>query len=91
MLSGGLVICRQRPQSANGTTFLTLEDETGFVNVVVRKELYMRQRQLIRTATLLQVRGRLERSGPVVNVVAESFADLPFPVAGFASASRDFH
>ncbi len=90
-VSGGLVICRQRPGSANGVTFLTLEDETGFVNVVVRPELYQRQRQLIRAAVLLLVTGRLERSGPVVNIVAECFEDLPFPVPGLAASSRDFH
>lgn len=89
--SGGLVICRQRPQAANGVTFLTLEDETGFVNVVVRPAVYERFRQLVRTATFLQVRGRLERSGPVINVVARSFEDLPFHAEGFAGASRDFH
>jgi error-prone DNA polymerase len=91
VLTGGLVICRQRPAAARGVTFLTLEDETGFVNVVIAEASYQRFRHLIRTATLLLVRGRLERSGPVLNVVARAFEDLPFPVPGLASASRDFH
>jgi error-prone DNA polymerase len=91
VVSAGLVICRQRPGSANGVTFLTLEDEEGFVNVVVRAQIYREHRQLVRAAVLLLVRGKLERSGPVLNVLAQSFEELAFPVPGLVSASRDFH
>jgi error-prone DNA polymerase len=90
VISGGLAICRQRPESARGTTFLTLEDETGFVNVVVREAVYVRFRMLVRAAVLLLVRGRLERVGPVVNVLASSFEELPLPAEGFAAATHDF-
>ena len=88
--SGGLVICRQRPGSAKGTLFITLEDESGFVNVVVRERVFERHRQLLRTAVLLQVTGKLERVGPVVNVLARSFRGLPTPAAGFRAESHDY-
>ena len=54
---------RQRPQTAKGTLFVTLEDEQGFVNLVVRAQVYRKHRQLLRTAVLLQVTGKLERVG----------------------------
>jgi error-prone DNA polymerase len=88
--SGGLVICRQRPSTAKGTLFVTLEDETGFVNLIVRDQIFRRYRQLLRTAVLLQVRGRLEREGPVVNVLAREFVPLSLPAGGLENRSRDF-
>jgi error-prone DNA polymerase len=88
--SGGAVICRQRPASASGTTFLTLEDEWGFVNVVVREAVYRRFRLLVRAAAFLQVTGKLERTGPVVNILAHAFDELPLPAEGLAVASHDF-
>jgi error-prone DNA polymerase len=88
--SGGLVICRQRPGSAKGTLFITLEDEQGFVNVVVREKVFERHRQLLRTAVMLEVKGRLERVGPVVNVLASRFSPLPTPAAGFKASSHDY-
>ena len=54
-------------------------------------ELYERFRKIIRTATFLLVRGRLERSGPVLNLVARALEDLPFEMPGFQAVSRDFH
>jgi error-prone DNA polymerase len=83
----GVVTHRQRPMTAQGTTFMNLEDETGLINVVVSKGCWARFRTLARTAPALVVRGRLERSEGVVNVVAEHLA--PLPIAAW-SASRDF-
>jgi error-prone DNA polymerase len=67
----GMVICRQRPQTAQGVTFLTLEDETGFVNIVLWKDIYQSHIILAKTASLLGVQGRLQREGTVVHLVAQ--------------------
>ena len=85
----GLVTHRQRPMTAQGTTFLNLEDETGLVNVVVSKGCWNRFRRVAREAPALVVRGRLERSEGVTNVVADHLAPLPLPAATL-HASRDF-
>jgi error-prone DNA polymerase len=87
----GLVICRQRPGTARGVTFLTLEDETGFVNVVIWPRLYARHMPLVKTAPLLGVSGRLQVQGEVVSLVARSLW-MPRLCLGKARApSRDFH
>ncbi len=83
----GVVTHRQRPMTAQGTTFMNLEDETGLMNVVVSKGCWARHRAVARDASALLVRGRLERSEGVVNVVAEQIVPLPVPAA---NASRDF-
>jgi error-prone DNA polymerase len=76
---GGLVIARQRPSTANGVTFLLLEDEHGTLNVIVPRGLYERRRQVIRTEPLVLVRGRLERyerGGGAVNLLAAQIEPL---------------
>jgi error-prone DNA polymerase len=86
----GLVIVRQRPETAKGIVFVSLEDETGIANLVVMPDVYERYRALVRGSPFLLVRGRMERSGQVVNVRAESFAPLALaPPVG--ARSRDFH
>jgi error-prone DNA polymerase len=72
----GMVVARQRPQTANGIVFLLLEDERGTVNVVVPKRVYERRRALVRTAVMVRVEGRLERREGVVNVIAIEVAVL---------------
>jgi error-prone DNA polymerase len=72
----GLVLVRQRPGTAKGTIFLTLEDETGIVNVVVWPKVFERCRRVLMTAQFLAVRGRIEREGLVIHVVAEVLIDL---------------
>ena len=67
----GLVVCRQRPATAKGITFLLLEDEFGLVNVVVYPDLYDRQRQHVRSTSLLTVEGRLQLANNNINIVAE--------------------
>jgi error-prone DNA polymerase len=84
---GGVVTHRQRPATAGGTTFINLEDETGLVNVVVSRGCWLRHRVVARSSAALLVRGRLERQGEVVNVVAERLD--PLPLAGTVR-SRDF-
>ena len=83
----GVVTHRQRPMTARGTTFISLEDETGLINVVCSQGCWKRHRSVAREATALLVRGRIEHADGVVNVVAESLS--PLFVAATAP-SRDF-
>jgi error-prone DNA polymerase len=84
----GLVICRQRPGTAKGFVFLTLEDETGMVNVVVTPQAFERQALLISRTPLLLVRGVLQVEQRVVNIRAREF----FPLEGTIEArSHDYH
>lgn len=67
----GLIVCRQRPGTAKGITFLLLEDEYGLVNVVVYPDLYERQRLHVRSTSLLTVEGKLQLAQNNVNIIAE--------------------
>jgi error-prone DNA polymerase len=87
----GLVTCRQRPDTASGVIFVTLEDETGNVNVVVWKRVGERQRAELLGARLLAVQGVIERDGDVVHLVARRLADYSRLLGPLAAASRDFH
>jgi error-prone DNA polymerase len=87
----GLVICRQRPGTAKGFVFLTLEDETGMVNVVVTPKRYERDALLIATSPLLLVRGTLQIEQRVVNVRGEVFRALSDNVGAGWAGSHDFH
>ncbi|MBV2128534.1 error-prone DNA polymerase [Arsukibacterium indicum] len=87
----GLVTLRQRPGTAAGVTFISLEDETGTANVVVWLATAQAQQQAFLTAQILQVDGILEREGDVTHVIAGRLTDLSHELAAFASKSRDFH
>ena len=87
----GLVVGRQRPQTASGITFITLEDEFGMLNVVVRHDLAERQRRPFLESRLLQVEGILESSGEVRHVIAGRLHDLTPLLTGLVVRSRDFH
>ena len=87
----GLVTCRQRPDTASGVVFVTLEDESGNVNVVVWRHLVERQRRELLGARLLGVHGRIERDGEVVHLVAQRLVDHSALLGPLATASRDFH
>jgi error-prone DNA polymerase len=67
---GGLVITRQRPGTAKGFVFLTLEDETGLVNVIVRPDVYERYRRTIRSASMLVIDGKLQKESGCIDVIA---------------------
>ncbi|HEX6806734.1 MAG TPA: error-prone DNA polymerase [Gemmatimonadaceae bacterium] len=86
----GLVICRQRPGTAKGFVFLTLEDETGLVNVVVTPKQFDRQALLITTAPLLLVRGALQVEQRVVNLRGERFRALRIDVGAEGVRPHDF-
>lgn len=72
----GLVLVRQRPGTAKGVVFVTLEDETGVANVVVWKKVFERFRRAVIAGRLLRVTGRLQRQGAVTHVVAEEIEDI---------------
>jgi error-prone DNA polymerase len=72
----GLVLIRQRPGTAKGVVFLTLEDETGISNIIIWRDVFEANRRVAMTSRFLAVRGRLQREGLVVHVVAETFLDL---------------
>jgi error-prone DNA polymerase len=87
VLVAGVVTHRQRPATASGTTFMNLEDETGFVNVVCSKGCWARWRRAARESPAVLVRGRLEKSEGVINVVAERIEPMPLDAP---TRSRDF-
>lgn len=72
----GLVILRQRPGTAKGVIFITLEDETGVVNVIVWRKLYERFRRAVIAGRMLRVTGRVQRDSDVTHVIAEQVEDI---------------
>jgi len=89
--AAGLVITRQRPGSAGGVTFVTMEDETGHVNVIVWKSVAAAQRAPLLESQLLRVRGKLQREGDVLHVIAERLTDLSHLLGDLVVAARNFH
>ncbi|MBJ9974262.1 error-prone DNA polymerase [Pseudomonas sp. S75] len=87
----GIVVGRQRPQTASGVTFVTLEDEHGLLNVVVWRSLAERQRAVLVGARLMRVRGRLEREKGVRHLLAKRLEDFSGLLEGLEVRSRDFH
>ena len=83
--------CRQRPGTASGVVFLTLEDETGNVNVIVWPAVQERYRQALMTAQLLLVKGTVESREGVVHVIASTLEDHSDSLAAMIIHSRDFH
>ncbi|HZP79774.1 MAG TPA: error-prone DNA polymerase [Pseudolabrys sp.] len=77
----GLVLIRQMPGTANGVVFMTLEDETGIANVIVWPKVFTRNRRTVMTSRFIAVRGKLQRVGLVIHVVAEQFIDLTAELA----------
>jgi error-prone DNA polymerase len=86
----GLVICRQRPGTAGGVVFMTLEDETGFVNVVVWESVFQRYPVLAKTVGFLGVSGKLQAEDGVVHLVAEALWEPRLALKPAATRSRDF-
>ncbi len=72
----GLVLVRQRPGTSKGVVFMTLEDETDIANIIVWPKVFEKNRRTVMTARFFAVRGRLQRAGLVIHVVAGSFVDL---------------
>jgi len=72
----GLVVCRQAPPTAKGHVFLTIEDETGLFNVIVRPDVYEKQRRLVRSQPLLLVEGLLQKQDDALSLLAQRFHPL---------------
>ena len=87
----GLVTCRQRPDTASGVVFVTLEDETGCMNVVVWRHLVETQRNELLGARLMGVQGVVQRDGDVVHLVARRLLDYSPLLGPLSAPSRDFH
>ncbi|MFL5636299.1 MAG: OB-fold nucleic acid binding domain-containing protein, partial [Gemmatimonadaceae bacterium] len=87
--TAGLVTIRQQPQSAKGTVFLLMEDEFGFINVIVSKKLVEEYSEVVRFSTFVMVEGKFERDDGVRNVIGKKFSELE--VKQLVHASRDFH
>ena len=86
----GIVTGRQRPGTASGVIFLTLEDETGLANVIVHPKLAVRQRRELLSARLLGVLGVLQREGEVVHLIAKRLMDHSELLGQLPTCSRDF-
>jgi error-prone DNA polymerase len=89
--AAGLVITRQRPSSAAGVMFVTLEDETGYLNLVVWDSLAQSARRIAAGAALLGVVGKVQKEGAVLHVIAERLFDHSGLLGCLVTRSRDFH
>ena len=87
----GLVTCRQRPGTASGVTFVTLEDETGNTNVIVWRDLAEKERRALIASRLMIVHGKLEHQGPITHLVALHMEDASHLLADLTVVSHDFH
>jgi error-prone DNA polymerase len=90
MTVAGLVLVRQKPGSAKGVMFITIEDETGVANLVIWPSLYEKQRQVILVANMLGVEGRVQREGQVVHIVVDRLIDLSDRLASISDQQEPF-
>jgi error-prone DNA polymerase len=88
--AAGLVITRQRPSSASGVTFVTLEDETGYLNLVIWDSLAQSERRIVRAAALMGVVGKVQKEAGVLHVIAERLFDHSEWLGSIVTRSRDF-
>lgn len=88
--AAGLVLVRQRPGSAKGIMFLTMEDETGAANVVVWVKVFEKYRRVLLSSAMLAVRGRIQREGEVVHLVAHHLTDLSGELASVGNRGTPF-
>lgn len=89
--TAGIVLMRQRPQTASGVTFVTIEDETGQINMVVWKTIAETQRRPLLESRLLEVHGELQREKGIVHVIAKRLVDRSSLLGSLVARSRDFH
>jgi error-prone DNA polymerase len=88
--AAGIVLVRQRPGSAKGVMFITIEDETGVANLVVWPSLFERQRRIVLSAGMMAVRGKIQREGAVVHLVAHHLTDLSADLASVGERDGGF-
>ena len=89
--TAGIVTCRQRPATASGVVFVTIEDETGLANIIVKPHLVDKQRRELLGSQLLGVYGELQREGEVVHLIAKRLVDHSALLGRLVARSRDFH
>jgi error-prone DNA polymerase len=89
--TAGLVISRQRPGSASGVIFVTMEDETGYVNLIVWNTVAVQQRAPLLESRLLEVQGTLQREGDVQHVIVQQLTNLSSLLGDLVVTSRNFH
>ena len=87
----GLVILRQRPGTAKGVIFITLEDETGTANLIIRPHIYEKYRRAARHGLFILAHGTVERQGMVIHTLVTRLEMLDDHLAQLAGRSRDFH
>ncbi|MGO6697152.1 error-prone DNA polymerase [Rhizobium johnstonii] len=90
LMAAGLVLVRQRPGSAKGVIFMTIEDESGVANVVIWPKLFERSRRVALGASMLAINGRIQREGDVVHLVAQQLFDLSSDLTGLADRDLEF-
>lgn len=86
----GLVIGRQRPQTAKGVTFVTIEDETGSINLIVWPDVWEKHRLIARSSRIMLVTGKLQRENEVIHIVVQRLQDVSHTLAQIKAQSRDF-
>ena len=87
----GIVLVRQRPATASGIIFMTLEDETGISNLIIRPHIYERFRPAARHGVIILARGRVERQGEVIHILVDHVQRIEWPAEALQASSRDFH
>ena len=87
----GIVTSRQRPSTSSGVVFVTLEDETGYTNVVIWRRIASEQRQILLNAQLLGIKGHIERDGQVIHLIAKQLVDFSPLLGKLVTKSRNFH
>jgi len=90
LMTAGLVLVRQKPGSAKGVMFLTVEDETGPANVVVWPTLFERRRRIVLGSSMMAINGRIQREGEVVHLIAQQLFDLTSDLTGLADRDETF-
>lgn len=88
--AAGLVLVRQKPGSAKGVMFITIEDETGPANIVVWPKVFERQRRVVLGASMMGINGKIQREGDVVHLIAEQLFDLTGDLSGLADRDTNF-
>jgi error-prone DNA polymerase len=86
----GIVLMRQRPGSAKGVMFITIEDETGIANLVVWTAVFEKQRRIVLSAAMMAVHGRVQREGDVVHIIAHRLTDLSADLASVGHRDTPF-
>ena len=85
------MLVRQRPSTANGIVFMTIEDETGSANLIIRPNVYERCRSAVRHGVVVLARGKVERQCEVVHVLVQSITDMDLRDEILDTRPRNFH